>query len=392
MSVYDAIIVGAGPAGSTLAYRLARANLKVLLLEREKMPRVKPCGGGIDGLFMRNLPEEMEVETVIEATATETIVRYQGRQQGRYPLPEPIHMTQRRWLDQWLMLQAREAGANVLEGFKVTRAAGQDEEGLCRVWGPDATFAARFLVGADGAYSTVARQVGLPTALDRRWRNTFVASEWDVEVLPSQQREYGDKAVIDCSVSPLGYGWIFPKTDHLNVGFGVPYKKARTLRVATDSFLKTRSGLVGWPQCNYAHWIPFARVGAPVMKGNALLVGDAAGVCDPATGAGISWGVKSSRLAAGAIIPAIKEQRWAEALEHYQRAIRRLQLELQAGAALRNLLILGFALRGRLWEAPFLQVLEVLSGRGDYLSWAAKHPWQYQVGMAVQKLMVDRLI
>jgi geranylgeranyl reductase family protein len=391
MSIYDVIIVGAGPAGSSLAYRLAREGLDVLLLEQAKMPRVKPCGGGIDGLFTRNLPAGMEVESVIEATATETEVRFQGETQGVYPLPEPIHMTQRKYLDQWLMLQAREAGVNLLEGFKVTRASHSDEDGLCRVWGTGAAFASRVLVGVDGAYSTVARQVGLPTARDPRWRHTFVASEWDVEVTPGQQKEHSNKAIIDCSVSPLGYGWVFPKSDHLNVGFGVPYKKAGSLKAVTRSFLNERSRLVSWPQRNYSHWIPFTRVGAPVLKGNVLLVGDAAGMADPATGAGISWGVRSSALAAAAISQAVKSCNW-EALQDYQRGIYGLQRELEAGMALRNLLVLGFALRRRLWEEPFLRVLEVLSGRGNYLDWAREHPWQFRLGLGVQKLLVQRLI
>lgn len=391
MSVYDVIIVGAGPAGSTLAYRLAKEGMDVLLLDQATMPRVKPCGGGIDGLFMRNLPEGIDLESVIEATATETVVRFQGQDQGIFPLPEPIYMTQRQFLDQRLALSAKEAGAHMVEGFKVKDATGYDEDGLCRVYSDTDTFASHILVGADGAYSTVARRVGLPVATDRKWRTTFVASEYDVEVLPDQQREYGDKAVIDCSVWPLGYGWVFPKGDHLNVGFGLPYKKAKELKEVTSSFLNERSGLVSSPIRNYAHWIPFAKVGAPVMKGSVLLVGDAAGMADPTTGAGISWGAMSSRFAALAIVPAIKTGMW-DLLPTYGERIYRLQKELEAGMALRNLLILSFALRKRLWEEPFQQVLRCLSGQDSYLGWAGDYPWQFRLGMAVQKLLVERLI
>ena len=130
MSVCDVIIVGAGPAGSTLAYRLAQADLNVLLLERATMPRVKPCGRGIDGLFMKNLPPGIDLEGVIEATATETIVRFQGQTQGLYPLPEPIYMTQRKFLDQRLAQSAMDAGVGSVEDFRVDRVTRCDADGL----------------------------------------------------------------------------------------------------------------------------------------------------------------------------------------------------------------------------------------------------------------------
>lgn len=70
MNEYDVVIVGAGPAGSTLAYRLAQQGLQVALLEAKRMPRVKPCGGGIDGLFMKYLPVGIDLDGVIEGEAT----------------------------------------------------------------------------------------------------------------------------------------------------------------------------------------------------------------------------------------------------------------------------------------------------------------------------------
>jgi hypothetical protein len=60
--------------------------------------------------------------------------------------------------------------------------------------------------------------------------------------------------------------------------------------------------------------------------------------------------------------------------------------------ALRNLLILGFAVRRKLWVDPFLSALECLSGRMDYRRWAEDHPWQYRLGSMVQKVLVERLI
>ena len=69
-----------------------------------------------------------------------------------------------------------------------------------------------------------------------------------------------------------------------------------------------------------------------------------------------------------------------------------MQEELESGMALRNLLILGFAVRRKLWVETFLAALECLSGRLDYSRWAEDHPWQYLLGSLVQRVLVERLI
>ena len=393
---YDVVIVGAGPAGSTLAYRLAQEGLQVALLEGKRMPRVKPCGGGIDGLFMKHLPEGISLDGVIEGAATRTIVRFQGKEMGEFPLPRPIYMTQRRFLDQRLATAAAEEGADLIEDCMVTDVVRENlpngrpsREKSWTVVSSHGNFQAPIVVGADGAYSTVARKIGIPT--DAKHRTTFVASEWDVKVSPADQERYKDVALIDTSVSPMGYGWIFGKADHLNVGFGAPHKLAKQLKAITAKFVAERSGLEIYEHKERAHWIPFAKVGAPVLKDGVILVGDAAGVCDPTTGAGISWSVRSSSLAAKRISEALRTGDMA-ALHFYQESIYSMQKELEAGMALRNLLVLSFALRRRLWVEPFLEILEVLSGLGSYTEWAEAHQFQYRLGLGVQKLLVEKLI
>ena len=192
-------------------------------------------------------------------------------------------------------------------------------------------------------------------------------------------------------MKPLGYGWIFAKSDHLNLGFGAPYKLAKQLKAITADFVQNRSGLTIFEQQERAHWIPLAKGGAPVVKDDVLLVRDAAGMCDPTTGAGISWAVRSSSLAAGRISEARRVKDLAP-LFFYQESIYRMQKELEAGMALRNLLVLSFAARRRLWVQPFLDILEVLSGLSDYTKWAEQHSFQHRLGRGIQRVLVERLI
>ena len=386
MDHHDVVIVGAGPAGSTLAYRLAQRGLNVALLEREHMPRVKPCGGGIDGFFMQNLPKGMDLEGIIEGQADTAVVWYEGKPQAEFPIPEPIYLTQRKLLDQRLATNAAEMGAHFVEGARVE--ALERHNGGWIVSSSAGDYEAPVVVGADGAYSTVARLVGISTGKEHR--TTYIASEWDAHVDPDQQAEWQGKVMIDCSVVPLGYGWIFPKSDHLNLGFGVPFKKAGDLKKITQHFVEKRSTLNVIDHKALSHWIPFAKVGAPVVKDGLLLVGDAAGMADPATGAGISWAVKSSAVAEPFIQGAVMGHNTA--LAYYQREIHKMQKDMEAGMALRNLIVLRFALQRKLWREPFKVTLKCMSGQTDYSQWAEEHPWQFRLGRAVQKVLVERLI
>ncbi len=386
MSTHDVVIVGAGPAGSTLAYRLARSGLDVALLEREHMPRVKPCGGGIDGFFMKNLPEGMNLDGIIEGQADTAVVWYEGKPQAEFPIPEPIYLTQRKLLDQRLATNAAEMGAHFVEGARVEQLKRSNSRWLVHSSAGD--FEAPLVVGADGAYSTVARLVGISNGKEQR--TTYIASEWDAHVDPDQQAEWQGKVMIDCSVTPLGYGWIFPKGDHLNLGFGVPFKKAGELKKITQHFVDNRSGLNVIDHKALSHWIPFAKVGAPVVKDGVLLVGDAAGMADPATGAGISWAAQSSAMAAPLVEEALAGD--VGALFRYQQSVHRVQQHMEAGMALRNLIVLSFALRRKLWREPFKTTLECMSGLTDYSQWANEHPWQFRLGRMVQRILVERLI
>jgi hypothetical protein len=145
MPRYDVIVVGAGPAGSTTAYRLARAGARVCLLDRARFPRDKPCGGGLTLRAVRELP--FSVEPVVEdrVDTLELGLRYARRWSSRAEGPLVL-MTQRRRLDAFLAERAAAAGAEFRDGVKVTEA---DPAGAVTVGGE--RLEAEVVVGADGA-------------------------------------------------------------------------------------------------------------------------------------------------------------------------------------------------------------------------------------------------
>lgn len=310
---FDVIVVGAGPGGSTTAYRLAAAGRSVLLLDRAEFPRDKPCGGGLTLRAVKLLP--FSVEPVVEARVDEMRFRVGFRSAFARKCKGPVVlMTQRKRLDHFLVEQAQAAGADFRQGAKVT-AVEQDADGVTVRWaGGEARAAA--LVGADGCNGVVVRLLGLGGDYTHG-----VALEANVPYTAEEEARYAGAAVIELGTVPGGYGWVFPKGDHFNVGVGGWAEEGPRLRehlaalcdahgVTGDRLAETRG-----------YRLPLRRADSPLVQGRTLLVGDAAGVVDPLTGDGMYEAIMTGKLAAAAILDVL-EGRTAE-LGAYESAVRR---------------------------------------------------------------------
>jgi flavin-dependent dehydrogenase len=203
-------------------------------------------------------------------------------------------MTQRRRLDAFLAEQAAAVGAELRQGARVEGLA-VDGTGVTARVGGDAVRAGA-VIGADGANGVVARSFGLGDGIVRG-----VALEGNVP-LAALAGDLERTAVIELAVVPGGYGWVFPKGDHANLGVGGwgsegPALRGHLARLATehgvdpDSLTDVRG-----------HRLPMRPLGTPPAAGRVLLVGDAAGLVDPLSGDGMYEAFVSARLAADAIL------------------------------------------------------------------------------------------
>lgn len=294
-SQYDVVVAGAGPSGSVTAYRLARAGAKVLLLDRAKFPRIKPCGGGVTARCYAESP--IDLTPVIERTMHRVRFSFRLGQAFDFDYPETlVYMTQRQKLDAYLAEHAVAAGAEFFDDCAL-RSVTQDGAGVEVEMETGTKVLARVLVGADGANGIVARSASLhpvsepPVALEANFPYIGSAepSEWD------------GLLALDLGIMPGGYGWSFPKGDHFNVGCGGWHDQGPHLRkhlANLRSFYRLDENAIVNIK---GHHLPTRTPGAPIVRDRVLLVGDAAGLVDPMSGEGLFSAFVSARLAAEAI-------------------------------------------------------------------------------------------
>ena len=312
MERFDALVVGAGPAGSLTAYHLAAGGASVLLVDKARFPRDKPCGGGLTTRAVRLLP--FSVEPVVEdrVDTFEFRLRY-GKRFDRVTYGTPLClMTQRRRLDAFLVEQAAAAGADFRPGVKVAELEVR-EDGVSATVDGDRVEAA-VLVGADGANGVTARSLGLGGD------HTYgVAFEGNVRYGPASRERYRGRLVLEIGIVKGGYGWVFPKGDHVNVGVGGwdwegPQLREHLRRVCEGH------GLGDAPiESLRGHRLPLRRPQSSAARGRVALVGDAAGLVDPLTGDGMYEAFYSAKLVAGAVDDVLAGRETG--LEPYGRAL-----------------------------------------------------------------------
>jgi geranylgeranyl reductase family protein len=299
---FDVVVAGGGAGGAACAYFLVQAGLSVLVLEKDRLPRYKACGGAIPRPTLERFP--FAFDEVVRAAPTAARITFPGLPGLDVALPgEPVVMVMRSEFDGFLL---EHSGAEVLDGTAVSDVGEAARVVQVRANGRPIT--ARYLVGADGAISSVARALRLRQ--NPRLGGAIEAAVplgGDVAL----QTRYGSRAVFSLGVIPWGYAWVFPKGDELSVGIG----HFRPRRVDLRAELQREMARLGigldrvrmhghaLPSFQSPPW-PFwrHRPQERLSTRRCVLVGDAAGLVDPLLGEGIRYAVSSARLAAGAIL------------------------------------------------------------------------------------------
>ena len=322
----DILIAGAGPAGCAAAYDLAHAGRHVLLLDKRNFPRYKPCACGLTRKTLKAL--RYSVDPVVERVCHEIVLQQATDPNSPRPRNSEVRvktrnpicaMAVRERFDnfclQQTLLAARQGGS--IEFRKIDRIAALRES-------PDSieldiitsrgleTLRAPILIGADGSNGQTRRLCHgaqrPPSAQD----DDGFALEATVPYTSLPATLPGGTAphdlVFDFAPLPGGYGWLFPKADHINIGVGAFAPAAGASHAQIKQV--TRALLLDYAQqklgvTTLAH-ITGQQLGMGghnyIPRGRVLLVGDAAGLVDPLTGEGIHSAIVSGQAAAAAIL------------------------------------------------------------------------------------------
>ncbi len=372
-TVYDALVVGCGPAGSTAGYLLASAGLNVAMFDKCTFPRHKLCGGLLPEKTVRIVERIFDVTRdelmgtgVIDHVSDKYTIYYHDAPVVQGVTPRPFYHVDRAAYDGFLLGKAVSRGARLHEaeivlgvdprrGFIETRSGRR--------------YCGRFIVGSDGALGVTKRYVHAGS----RGRHTRprTASAIEAEIPFSELRRPLTQPAVIVGHMRLGYGWVFPTGKGVVAGLGGIRQKGEKslkeifdtmiagLRLADPDSLKVRG-----------HPIPFGNLRRRPVAGCLLLAGDAAGFADPITGEGVYHAHLSGEAASAAVLCAVRGLGLVE--DVYPDLLGRTVIPLLAGA--RRFQIVAYTALGVL--PPVLakaivrrfhaRALEVVNGMAGY--------------------------
>jgi geranylgeranyl reductase family protein len=397
MSTHDAevIVAGTGPAGSLAALRLARAGVRVLVLERDTLPRQKPCGGGISTRVLTRFPW---LEPALSRIATHSVssLYLEGpsgavfRMRSKAPA---VILIRRIEYDYLLASLAREAGAEIVAPAAIAQAS-QDADGVTLQTRDGRTFRAPMVIAADGVNSVIARRLGINPGWPRSRLALDMMEETPVDTLRAAEPD--TLSVFYGYGGAHGYAYIFPKRGYVNVGIGYVlsyfqqqvHEQPYGLQERFVSDLRGRGLMEG--ESRRDRFTPFLiPIGGPLKRtsaGRVLLAGDAGGFVNGFSAEGIYYAMVTGDLAAGAILDARRDGlvRPALARRLYRRSWRReIGTELRDSVLIQRYLFhsphrMDRVVRGANLRPEFSRLLvDYASGRISYRAARRRMLWHF---------------
>lgn len=342
MKHFDVAIIGSGPSGASTAFYLAKKGISTVLIEKETLPRYKTCGGGFVYRGRKNLP--FTIDEVVEREFRTVDVYLGSKMHFKTHRESPtITMVMRDAFDNLIVEKAKELGVTILEGTKLKSL--DFTEKFIKLNTSQDQLTAKFVIAADGALSPTAKMAGWTNDT----RKLIPALEYEVEVSDEDFERLSKEVRFDMDAIPYGYGWSFPKKNHLSIGIASARRTKINLKEYYKKYLDTLQIKHIIKEQQHGFQIPVSPRTDGFVKNNVFLIGDAAGFADPVTAEGISNAILSGKLAAEAIIesqlnqekaadlyfeklsecilPEIKTGLWLSKFFYEQRKIRNLLLK-----------------------------------------------------------------
>jgi geranylgeranyl reductase family protein len=306
---------------------------------------------------------DFDIGPVVERVVWGGRISYKMRHAIERRYHEPIcYMVMRSRFDEYLTRKAQEAGAHLAEGVRVADVTMNGEGCTLRL--ADGSVSASVVIGADGANSVVAHSLDLMRDADMD-----VALEAEVEVSDQVLAAWDRRAAIDFGIVEPGYGWVFPKGRHLSIGVGGQKAGASAMRARYEAYLAALDLGAHRVVHFQGHHIPLRHDGSPIVRGRALLLGDAAGLADPFTGEGIYHAIRSARLAAPVVTDRLRG-RASDLLAYEQAVAREIMPDLRLAATMMKAFFWTPGVYLRLVERlqrPWNATCRMLRGESDWV-------------------------
>jgi geranylgeranyl reductase family protein len=293
--MFDCIIVGSGPAGGTAAYHLAKKGRSVMVLEKESLPRYKPCGGGVSPVVAQWFDFDFSPAISLKVSTIRYTWNTGDPVEAELNTPEPIWMVRRDIFDRFLIQQAQKQGAELRDNTEVT---GIEFKGShWQVNTASGPIEGKYLIAADGAKGPMAKWLGF------KERKRLIGGALEAEAIT--QIENGHMAHFEFGMVKNGYIWNFPKADGYSIGIGTfRGGEPQNLREIVTEYSKIFGvdfksiKQVGHPLCLWDG-------DQTLHTQQAILAGEAACVVDPFTAEGIRPSMFSGLKASEAIDKAL---------------------------------------------------------------------------------------
>lgn len=295
MTEFDVAIVGSGPSGASTAFYLAQQGIKTVILEKETLPRYKTCGGGFSFKGRRNLP--IDVSSVVELEFNSIDLYLANKQHYTSTRENPIvSLVMRDVFDELIVTKAKELGVTIIENCTVSSIIKTNDGAVLHTSKEPVT--AKYIIAADGAFSSVAKMAGWKEDT----RMMIPALEYEIEVGDEDYERLSKEIRFDIDGVPSGYGWCFPKKNHLSIGVCVFKKKSPNIKELCQKYIEYLGITEIKNITKHGSQIPVSPRTDGFVKNNIFLIGDSAGFTDPITAEGISNAIYSGKMVAEAIL------------------------------------------------------------------------------------------
>jgi geranylgeranyl reductase family protein len=297
--IYDVVVAGGGPAGSSAARRCSQLGMNVLLIDKAIFPRDKLCGGAVSESALSYLDFDLP-PGIIEREIYGARVHFNDtcleiRTPYRF-----VNLVSRAVFDHALLEKAKAVGSTVVEGTMVTGL--HVKEDCVQISTNADSYQGRVVIGCDGFHSVTAKYVRRP----HRKNEYGICMETIRPASETEISDYIEDAVaIYFNVSDKGYGWVFPHRGYFSIGVGGIASQIGNPKTLLEGFLAA----AGFPNDVRAKGYPIPAGGfkRSLSADRILLAGDAAGIVDPLTGEGIAYAIRSGQLAAETAASAVRK-------------------------------------------------------------------------------------